>query len=57
MKRFECKDLGLSCEFRAEAENEEEVVAKAEEHAAAAHSMPKGDDTKNRIRTAVKDAA
>ena len=57
MKKFECKSLGSDCQFSASAENAEEVVAKAEEHAAAAHSMPKGDDTKNRIRTAVKDAA
>lgn len=55
MKRFECKSLGIACEFRAEAESPEEVISKAEEHAATEHSLPKGEETRAKIRSQVKD--
>lgn len=55
MKRFECKDLGMACDFKAEGQEIEEVVTKAEEHAASSHNLPKGEDTRNKIRAAVKD--
>lgn len=56
-KRFECKDLGMACEFKAEGNEVEEVVTKAEEHASTAHNMPKGEETRNQIRALVKEAA
>lgn len=56
MKKFECKRLGTDCQFSAEAENAEEVVAKAEEHAATTHNMPRGEETRARIRAAIVDA-
>ena len=55
MKKFECKNLGVDCPFQVQAEDAEEVVTKAEEHAAMAHNMPRGDETKNKIRAVIKD--
>ncbi len=56
MKRFECKRLGMNCQFSAQAESADEVLAKAEEHAAMAHNMARGEETKSRIRAVIVDA-
>ena len=56
MKRFECKNLGMVCEFKAEAESPEEVISKAEEHAVSVHNLPRGEETRAKIRSQVKDA-
>ncbi len=56
MKKFECKSLGMACDFKVEAENPEEVISKAEEHAATAHNLPRGEETRAKIRSQVKDA-
>lgn len=55
MKRFECKNLGMTCEFAAQAESQEEVLAKAEEHAAMAHNLPRGEETRAKILAQLKD--
>ncbi len=55
MKRFECKNLGMTCEFAAQAESQEEVLAKAEEHAAMAHNLPRGAETRAKILAQLKD--
>ncbi|MDE1861217.1 MAG: DUF1059 domain-containing protein [Candidatus Micrarchaeota archaeon] len=55
MKRFECKSIGMACEFRAEGQTSEEVLAKAEEHAAAAHNLPRGAETRAKIAPQIKD--
>ncbi|MGC1378826.1 MAG: DUF1059 domain-containing protein, partial [Anaerolineales bacterium] len=37
MMKFECKDMGMDCDFVATAETKEEVMALAMAHAAEAH--------------------
>ena len=37
MKSLTCREMGVDCPFRAEAETAEEVKAKMLQHAAAAH--------------------
>lgn len=56
MKRFECRSLGQECPFSAQAETEEEVLAKAEEHAASAHNMQRGEETRAKIRANIREA-
>lgn len=56
MKRFECRSLGQECHFSAQAETEEEVLAKAEEHAASAHNMQRGEETRAKIRANIREA-
>ncbi len=55
-KEFRCKDLGQQCNFSARAESEEEVVKKAAEHARSAHKMPESEETKRKIRAAIKSS-
>lgn len=45
----------MACDFKVEAENPEEVVAKAEEHAVTAHNLPKGEETRAKIRPQIRD--
>ena len=56
-KKFACKDIGLPCGFRAEAEDERELMGKIAKHAREAHNMPKIDpDTATKVRAAIKEA-
>jgi predicted small metal-binding protein len=56
MKKFECKSLGMECPFSASSENMDEIIQRAEEHAASAHGMTAGEETRNKIKAAITDA-
>jgi predicted small metal-binding protein len=52
--KFACKDIGLACEFVAEAPSREELMPKISEHAKAAHAMETiPDDAKAKIDAAI----
>lgn len=56
-KTFACKDIGLTCEFQAQAENEQELIAKVADHARTAHNMQQIDEaTAAKIKAAIKEA-
>lgn len=55
-KRFACRDIGMECNFSAEAEDEASLMPKIAEHARTAHSMQNIDDaTMAKVRAAIKD--
>ncbi len=55
-KTFACKDIGLECDFKADAESEEELMQKIAEHAKAAHDMEQIDEgTMEKVKAAIKD--
>lgn len=59
MKKFACRDLGMDCDFVAEGETEEEVVAKAKEHGKTVHGQTEADMTpelEEKIKSLTKDA-
>lgn len=59
MKTFACKDLGMDCNFVAEGETEEEVLAKAKEHGQTVHGQTDADMTpelEEKIKSLTKDA-
>ena len=39
MPSFQCKDMGMTCDWKAEAETEDELLKKVAEHAAEVHDM------------------
>lgn len=56
-KKFACRDIGLNCEFSAEAESEEELMPKVSEHARTAHDMAQIDEpTMAKIKAAIEEA-
>jgi predicted small metal-binding protein len=53
--KFACKDIGLECDFTAEAPTKEELMPKIAEHAKVAHGMENiTDDVKAKIDAAIK---
>lgn len=38
-KTFNCKDVGMNCDWKAKAETEEELMRKITQHAKSAHQM------------------
>ena len=55
-KKFACRSIGLECAFSAEAESEEQLMAKISEHARTAHSMAQIDEpTMAKIRAAITE--
>lgn len=54
---YACKDIGMSCGFKAEAQSEEELMKKIAEHAKKAHNMSTIDAaTMSKIKAAIKRA-
>ncbi|MDG6934892.1 MAG: DUF1059 domain-containing protein [Nitrososphaerota archaeon] len=52
---FACRDVGLDCEFKTEAESREELMPKITEHAKSKHNMATiPDDMKRKVDTAIK---
>lgn len=39
MKAIYCRDMGMNCDWMARAENEEELMKQAEQHAREVHKM------------------
>ncbi len=58
-KQFRCADVGnMNCNWSVVAENEDEVLRRAEEHGREAHGIREVDDTTRRkIRGAIRDKA
>jgi predicted small metal-binding protein len=56
-KSFACKDIGMSCGFKARAESEKELMMKIADHAKKAHKMEQIDDaTMSKVKAAIKEA-
>ncbi len=52
---FECKDLGMACDFKAEAGSKDELMPKIVEHAKTAHGMETIDEEmKGKVVSAIK---
>jgi predicted small metal-binding protein len=50
-----CKDVGVNCDFKAEASTEEELLRKVAQHAKDAHGMTTIDDaTLAKVKSAIK---
>jgi predicted small metal-binding protein len=58
-KQFNCADVGnMNCNWSVVAENEDEVLSRAEQHGREAHGMKDIDDkTRQKIRGAIRDKA
>ena len=59
MKSFACRDAGVVCKARVTGETEEEVLAKAIEHAREAHGVDLAQSTTlaNYARSVIRDDA
>jgi predicted small metal-binding protein len=54
---FECKDIGVQCNARVDAEDKKQLMQKISEHAKSAHNMQNIDkDTMKKIERAIKKA-
>ena len=52
-----CKDVGVNCDFKAEAQTEEELLKKVAQHAKEAHNMSSIDAaTLAKVKSAIKRA-
>ena len=55
MPSFACKDIGMACEFKANATTEPELMKKIAEHAKSAHKMETVPaDVMTKIKKAIK---
>ena len=55
-KIIRCKDVGLDCDFEAQAETEEELLKKVAEHAGTTHNMTEiPEEVLAKVRAAIKD--
>ncbi len=53
---FACRDIGMSCGFKAGAANMEELLPKIADHAKKAHNMAQIDDeTMTKVKAAIKE--
>ena len=56
MKVLHCSDLGMSCNFQARGETEQEVMQKAAEHAKSAHKIDEiTPDLAAQVKSAIRD--
>jgi len=55
-KVLRCSDVGMDCDFKAQAETEEELLKKVAEHAATAHDMKEiPEEVLAKVRAAIRD--
>ena len=55
-KEFACKDIGMSCGFKASAKTEEELMPKIAQHAKEVHKMdPIPPETVQKVKAAIKE--
>ncbi len=55
-KSIRCSDLFDGCDFRAEAETEEEILQKAAQHAAAVHNVTDlTDEVVAKVKSCIRD--
>ena len=56
-KTIECNDLFPGCQFKAEADNEAELLEKVAAHAASAHGITEiTDDMVGKVKGCIRDA-
>ncbi|MEM3781676.1 MAG: DUF1059 domain-containing protein [Candidatus Micrarchaeaceae archaeon] len=56
MKKFACKDIGMSCGFEARDNDKNKLIAKIRDHAKKAHGMERIDEaTMSKIEAAIKE--
>ena len=63
MKTFSCRDAGISCDWRVNAESEDEIVQQALEHGRQHHGIQVSDNPKdsftqelrNKVRSKIQD--
>jgi predicted small metal-binding protein len=55
-KQFACKDIGMNCGFKTEANNEEELMVKIAQHAKEVHNMSQiSPDLLQKVKGAIKE--
>lgn len=55
MKTFYCKDLGMTCDFVAQGETEEEILEKAATHGKEAHDVELDEERKEMVKKVIKE--
>ena len=56
MKKFECKDIGVNCGWKCQAENDQEILRQVEEHGRQVHGMQQIDpELRSRIQAKIKE--
>jgi len=55
MKDFHCRDAGMSCDFVARGNTEEEVLARAGAHAQSVHKMTVTPELTDRVKRLIHD--
>lgn len=56
-KTLTCRDVGVDCDFQATGETNEEILAKAAEHARSAHGFEDiPPELLDKVQAAIKDA-
>lgn len=56
-KRYACRDIGMNCDFVAQADDEQQLMQKIAEHARTAHNIQAMDpETEAKVKAAIKDA-
>lgn len=54
--KFSCRDTGLDCDFKAEAETMDELMPKIAEHGKQAHDMAEiSDETMQKVKAAITE--
>ncbi|MDH5695086.1 MAG: DUF1059 domain-containing protein [Dehalococcoidia bacterium] len=55
MPSFQCKDMGMTCGWKAEAKTEDELLKKIADHAAKAHNMKEiSPEQMKKVKAAIK---
>ncbi len=55
MRKFHCRDAGVSCDFVARGSSNEEVLEQASRHAEQAHGMQRTKDLEDRVLGLIHD--
>ncbi len=57
-KSFDCRSLGMDCDWKVTGATEEEVIQKCAEHARSAHNMKEiPPEVTSQIRASIRDVA
>ncbi len=51
---FNCKDMGMDCDFKAENEKKDALIAKIGEHAKKAHNLEVNEELMKKVEHAIK---
>lgn len=54
---FRCSDVGVSCNWQASGNNEDEIFRKIEQHGREAHNLTMDEKTRAKIRSAIRTQA